>query len=126
MIPAVPLRGPDDLFPVLDVEAIFIGVVAKERLAFLVDYGPRLSGRGIDFDDAIDLVAALVVFKGKGAAVLPPDGVRHGVFIWTHARSVIGIGKQRVVDYDLLFGLQLKKNGLAAVEHVPGLFVFIG
>ena len=55
------------------------GVVVDERLALLVDERARLAGLRVHFDHAIDLMAALIVFEGEAAAVLPPDRRREGV-----------------------------------------------
>src|SRR5579864_6433131 len=58
-------------------------------------------------------MAALVVLKRKSAAVLPPD----------RPREAVGIRKQRVIDFDLLFRRDLKQHWLGDVQRVSGLGV---
>ena len=98
MIPAVPLRHPNNLFPVGEVKTIFLARIAEERRRLLADDGPRLACRAVDFDDPVNLVPPLVVFEGERPAVLPPD----------RRRNIIGAGKERAIDIDLLFCLDKK------------------
>src|SRR5438445_13288272 len=81
VFPAVALGSPDDLLSVVHVvpeppaggkpwaEQI---VIEKCRGSF-VDERADTSGSCVGFEDAIRLVAALIVFEREAAAILPPD-----------------------------------------------------
>ena len=114
MVPAVPLRHPDDLAAVVEIGAIFFPAVAEERLRLLVDNRPGRAGRGIDLDDPVDLVAALVVLEGEGPAVLAPG----------EAAELIGVGEERVVDLDPRLGVDRKEDRPLDVEDIAGLGIF--
>ena len=83
VVPAVALRHPDDFLAVGEVVAIALAglqrrgaaVVIEERLRLFGDHRARGAGVRVDFDDAIHLVAALVVFEREAAAVLAPHQV---------------------------------------------------
>jgi hypothetical protein len=98
MVPSVALRHPDDLPAVGQIVAVLLARIAEEGLRLFADDGARLAGAGVNLDYAIDLMPALVVFKCERAAVLAPF----------QARQVVGIRKERVVDDDLLFGLDVE------------------
>src|SRR5690348_12935298 len=83
MTPAVALRHPDDLSTVVHIvtipasrigEAAIRGAITEERLRFVGNNGARLAVR-VDFDDAINLVSTLIVFKREPAAVFAPNGI---------------------------------------------------
>ena len=104
MVPAVAFRHPDDFLAVVHVVAELLagigeravrGAVGEERLRLFRDDRARGAGRRVDFDDAVDLVSALVVFEGQRPAVLAPLELGHRV----------GVRKQRVVDHDLALGI---------------------
>jgi len=65
--------------------------VVDERLALLVDHRARLAGRGVDGDDAVHLVAALVVAKREARRVRLPADVEIAV-------RRVGSREQTVVD----------------------------
>ena len=90
------------------------GVGHKMKVLTLVDRGTGLSGSRINFDHAIFLMAALVVFESKRPVILSPDQIRHAV----------RVRKQRVVDDDLLFVFERKEHRLLDVDRVAGLGVF--
>ena len=79
MIPAVAFARPNNFEAVGDVLRELLGVVAE---------------KGVDFDQAIGLVAALVVFEREGAGVLPPCGTR----------ARIRVGEEGVINVDLTAG----------------------
>jgi len=114
VVPAIPLRHPDDLFSVLNVMAIFFPGITEKRFRLFTNNRAGFPGSGVDLNDPVDLVTPLVVFEGKSSAVLPPDEIRH----------VVGIRKQIVVDVNLLFCLDMKKNGLFDVECVTRFGIF--
>src|SRR5262245_3220375 len=100
MSPTVALRHPDDFFAIVYVVAIPAASVSetaagraitKKGFGFVGDDRAGLPGRA-DFYDAINLMAALVVFKREGAAVFSPYWIR----------KLVRIRKQRVVDVHLL------------------------
>jgi hypothetical protein len=72
VIPAVAFRHPDDFFAVIHVVPIFFAGITEKCFGFFVNDGARTSAFGIHFDDAVNLMPALVVFKSEAAAVLPP------------------------------------------------------
>ena len=121
MLPAVTLRGPDDLLAVIQVVAVpapagkTLGqqVVVDEGLAGLVDQRARLAGLRVHLDHAVDLVAALIVLEGEAAAILPP-----------HRRcEVVRVGKQRLVDLRLLLRGHVEEGRKRDIQRVPRLAV---
>ena len=119
MVPAVALRRPDDLRAVMNIEPHLLTGVARvghqwpvvdERLALLRDDSASLAGP-VDFDNPVDLMAALVVLERERAAVLPPDRIRKAVRVRTQA----------VVDVDLFPACDLEEHRLRDVERVAGL-----
>ena len=113
VIPPVALRHPDDLLPVGEVVAVFLGRVLEEGRRLLVDDGARLPGGGIDLDDAIDLMAALVVLERHRVSVLAPFEPGH----------VVRVRKERAIDVDLRARGDVEQHRRALVEHVAGLVV---
>ena len=120
--PAVPLRHPDDFPSVVQfITNLLAGVsrigdqrpVIDERLAFFSNDAAGLSGCGVHFDDAVHLMSALVVLKRESPAILAPDRIGQAV----------GIGKQVVVDDDLLFAGEIKKHRLRDIERVSRLCI---
>ena len=79
----------------------------------LVDHGTGLPGRGVHLDDAVRLVAALVVLEGERSAVLAPHESGHAV----------GVGKERAVHRDLLARGHIEEHRALHVEHVARLAV---
>ena len=64
VVPAVALRHPDDLAAVVDVAPVLLAGVAEERRRLLRSMTARaLACCGVDLDDAVDLVSALVVLE---------------------------------------------------------------
>ena len=113
VVPAVALRHPDDLLPVLDIVAVLLARIAEERLRLLGDDRSGFAAGGVDFNDAIHLVAALVVLERHRRAVLAPNERRH----------VIRVGEQRPVDDVLPPGFDLEDHRLLDVEHIARLGV---
>src|SRR6185437_12492303 len=121
VLPAIALAGPDDVLTVIEVaaEAAAGGeagselVVIDERLALLVNEGAHGAGLRVHFEDAIDLMAALVVFEGEAAAVFPPYG--HG--------DVVRVGEERAVDFDFLFGGYIEERRVGDIDGIAGLAV---
>ena len=122
MVPAVALRHPDDFLAVLEVVAILLarvgevavgGAVVEEGLRLFRDDRARLAGGRVRFDDAEDLVAALVVFEGDGAAVLAP----------LEARQVVRVREERVVDGELVSRRDVEDDRLRQRQRVAGLRV---
>jgi len=111
VVPAVALRHPHDLSAVREIEAVFLAAVAEEGLGLLLDDGPGRAGRGVDLDDPVDLVAALVIFEGESAAVLAPGEVG----------ELIGVGEERVVDLDSRPSSTRKRTGRSMSKASPGL-----
>ena len=68
---------------------------------------------GVDFDHAVNLMTALIVFKRKRLAVFAPHRV--GYLVW--------IREQRVVDVDLFTSRYVKQDRLFKVEHVARLCI---
>jgi hypothetical protein len=83
VIPAVALRHPDHFFAIGDVVPELLARVGEERPRLLADDGAGFSIGGVDFDDAIDLMSALVVLERDGAAVFAP----------LQAREIVGVRK---------------------------------
>ena len=116
MVPAVALRHPDDLSPVVDVEAPVLSRVGRvahrsireERRDFFCYERASAAGRGVDLDDAIDLMAALVVLECEGMAVLTPHGLR----------DLVRGREERVVDRPLRPRLDIEQHRLNRVEQV--------
>src|SRR5262249_30391317 len=84
MVPAITLRGPDNFPAIVQLIAIlFSGIsgignqrtIVDEGGRLLRNHGARLGRQGIDFNHAVNLVTALVVFESKGAAIFAPDRV---------------------------------------------------
>ena len=118
--PPVAFRHPDDLAAIVHVEAELLarigqravgGAVGEERLRLFRDDRARGAGRRVDFDDAVHLVAALVVFEGQRPAVFAPFELGHRV----------GVREERVVDDDLLLRVEDEQHRLVDVEHIAGL-----
>src|SRR5262249_45612356 len=87
--------------------------VAEERQGLLVDDRARLRGRGADFDQAVHLVAALVVLEGERGAVLAPRRLR----------DVVRVEEERVVDNLRTVRLDVEDVWTLDVEDVAGLRV---
>src|SRR5262249_3824908 len=77
VLPAVALRHPDPVLAVGDVVTVLLagvalaavrGPVVEEGLRLFGDDRPRLARARVDFDHAVDLVAALVVLERDRAA----------------------------------------------------------
>src|SRR6185437_4422857 len=93
MAPAVALRHPDHFLAVGDVVAELparVGDVAirrpvvEEGRRLLVDHDARRATLGVDLDDAIGLMSALVVLERERAAILAP----------LETRELVGVGKR--------------------------------
>ena len=113
VVPPIALRHPDDLLAVVDVVAEPLVGVVEEGLGLLRDHGPGLTGRGVDFDDPIDLVASLVVLEHDVLAILPPFQRGQGV----------GIGEEGVVDDHLPPRPDVQNHRDLLVEPISGLRV---
>ena len=113
VVPAVAFGHPDHFVPVLHVEPVLLAGVAEERLRLFRDDGARGAECCVDLDDAVDLVAALVVLERDRAAVLPPY----------QRRLIVGIRKQRVFDGEDLPVLDVKHDRPFDVENVARLRV---
>src|SRR5262249_10657269 len=123
MTPAVPLRCPNDLFPVVYVVTIqgagFPQIprqrpIRKECLWFLRNQRSGLSGSRIYLDNSIHLVPALIVFKRKAAPVLPPSRLREAV----------RVREQAVIHNDLFPRLGLKEHRAGYIDGITGLGIF--
>ena len=69
MVPAVPLRHPDNFICVVDVMTeLFAGVVDK-RFALFINDGTGLTRRGVHTDDTQYLVTALVIEEREPARI---------------------------------------------------------
>jgi len=108
VVPAIAFRHPDDFLTVIQVMAKFLAGVEKESRALFIDQSSSRAGRRIHFDYPINLMAALIVFKGESPAILPPGKVR----------KVKGIGKEGPVNVYLLFGLDQEKDRLFNIERI--------
>ena len=113
VVPAVPLRHPDDLAAVSRVVPELLARIGEEGLRLFRDDGPRGAGGGIRLDDPEHLVAALVVFEGERGTVLAP----------LEPREIEGIGEERVVDGQRLLALDGEDDRLLEVEDVARLGV---
>ena len=80
-------------------------------LLVLVDDRPRAARRRVDFNHAIDLVPALVVFERERAAVALPFDAPVGV----------RIREERAVDDRLLLRRDVEEHGLVEVHDVARL-----
>src|SRR6185369_6083105 len=67
----------------------------------------------IDFNHAINLMTALIVFKRERLTVFAPNQVRQ--FVW--------IRKECVIDVDLLARRNLKQHRLLEIEYIAGFSV---
>ncbi len=113
VIPPVPLRHPDDLLSVGQIEPVLLGRVLEKGRHLLVDDGARLPGCGVDLDDPVDLMAALVVLERDGTVVLAPFEPGHRV----------RVREERAVDDDLCARGDVEQCRRALVEHVARLVV---
>ena len=111
VVPAVPLRHPDDFLAVVKVVPELLARIAEECPGRLGDGGPRAARRRIDRDHPIELMSTLVVFERDRGAVATPVERAH----------VVGIRKQRRVDHRLRFRVDMKEDGSFNVQHVAGL-----
>src|SRR5579883_2870641 len=111
MLPSVTLRTPDDFLAVIDVDPNFLAgikLIGNERtivnksFALLVNESVCCSGLSVYLNNAIGLMAALVVLKGESAAVLPP----------CCRREVVGIGKEVIIDDGLALRLYVEEDRL--------------
>src|SRR5262245_7496742 len=82
MTPAIAFRHPDDLLAVAHIITILAatfsliaiqGPIREKCFGFFGDESAGLAGRSIDLDHAVNLMPALVVFKGECETVLPTD-----------------------------------------------------
>ena len=91
----------------------FFPEYAEKRLWLLSDDRSRLSCQRIDLDDAVHLVAALVVLERHRMTVLAPF----------QRQVVVGVRKEPLVDHDLLSRVDVKEHWLFHVEDVTRLGV---
>ena len=97
MLPPIALRRPDEFLAVVQLIPHFLSGIARVgNQRPVIDEGLALFGyqatrfariRGY-FDDAVDLMPALVVLERDRPAVLAPED----------RLQVVGVGKERVVD----------------------------
>ena len=122
VFPSIAFRGPDDLLAVGRVMAEFLaGVVlvhhqrpiVDESIALLRDQRASVPCLRVDFDNPIQLVAALVVFESETTVVLPPH----------ERRQLEWIGEKSVINGDFLFRGDIEEHRLRKRQHVPGLWV---
>ena len=122
VVPPVPFRHPDDLPSVVDVVAELLPriprvgahpAVVEEAGHLLGDDGPRLARLRIHLDDAVDLMAALVVLECERPPVVPP----------LHRRDPVRVREERVVDLHPRAALDIEEHGPVEVEHVARLAV---
>src|SRR4030095_2155283 len=125
MTPSVALRRPNNLLAVGEIapvsgsglsEIAAKWAIGEERLRFFTDDCARFPGNRVDFDDPINLMPALIVFKGKSSAVLPPHEIG----------KAIGIRKQAIVDDCLFLRINIKQHRLSNVQRVAGLRIVAG
>ncbi len=121
MLPAVALRGPDDLLAIVHIMPIASSCRESRTKVAVVEEGIRRLGNermrrarlGVHLDHRIALMAALVVIKCEAAAVLPPH--RLGKVEWTWEEFVINLNR-------LLRG-NVKEHRRCNVYRVTGLRV---
>src|ERR1051326_8864885 len=120
--PTIAFRHPDDLLTIIYIVTILATGVSETAIRIAITKErPRLIGNEcarfavrVDFDHAINLMTALIVFKRECPAVFAPDRVR----------QFVRIRKERVVNVDLLMRGDIKQHGLFQVEHITRLGVY--
>jgi hypothetical protein len=70
----------------------------------------------VHFNYAVNLMPSLIVFKGEGTPILPPDGIG----------EAIGVGKEEVVNGDSLSRLHVEEDGVGNVKDVAGFRILSG
>src|SRR2546421_7049675 len=81
VVPTIAFRRPDEFPPIVQFVSILLssvprvwnqGTIINERGRLFRDHRPRFGCRRVNFDYAVELMPALVVFKRKSAAVFSP------------------------------------------------------